>query len=170
MNADLFASLYSGAAFSPCRKYRYRLWRTWGDPQKRVAFIGLNPSTADESKDDPTIRKCIGFAKRWGYGGLTMLNLFGWRSTDPKGLREPADPVGLDNDTAIGFACIDAERVVFAWGSHQPVRELLAKRAADLREKYDKVFRSRAVVLGRCADGNPRHPLMLPYTTPVEAP
>ena len=74
------------ATFSPCRRWRYTLLRRW-EPANLivVAFIGLNPSTADETLDDPTIRRCIGFAKAWGAGGMYMLNLFGWRSTDPAG-------------------------------------------------------------------------------------
>ena len=79
-------TIESGAHFSPCERYRYRLWRCWDASKWKLAIIGLNPSTATHEEDDPTIRRCIGFAKRDGYGGLLMLNLFALRSTDPKGL------------------------------------------------------------------------------------
>ncbi len=78
--------LESGAHLSPCRQYRYRLWRDWDPGAGRCVFVGLNPSTADEHTDDPTIRKCVGFAKRWGFGAIDMVNLFAYRSTSPKGL------------------------------------------------------------------------------------
>jgi hypothetical protein len=73
-----------GAEFSDCGTYRYALWRTWNALQPGVLFVGLNPSTADATTDDPTIRRCIGFAKRWGYGGITMANVFAYRATDPR--------------------------------------------------------------------------------------
>jgi hypothetical protein len=77
------SSRSAGATFSKDRRYRYRLWRSWGDPELRCVFVGLNPSTADESNDDPTIRKCVGFAKLWGFGAVDVVNLFAFRSTDP---------------------------------------------------------------------------------------
>jgi len=80
----------SHATFSPCRKYRYSLFRIWDEDKSLVLFIGLNPSTADEKEDDPTIRRCINFAKQWGwgYGGLIMGNLFSFRATQPSDLKQ----------------------------------------------------------------------------------
>ncbi len=76
----------SDAELSKCRAYRYALWRTWDESKPFAMFVGLNPSTADELEDDPTIRRCINFSKLWGYGGLCMVNLFAYRATDPTAL------------------------------------------------------------------------------------
>ncbi|HEU4641266.1 MAG TPA: DUF1643 domain-containing protein [Gemmatimonadaceae bacterium] len=151
------APVRSGAIFSLCRRWRYALWRTWDDETKRVAFIGLNPSTADEHEDDPTIRRCAGFARAWGYGGLVMLNLFGWRATDPREMRAVVDPVGPGNDAVLREYASNPEvaLLVAAWGSDggyltrdRAVRNLLAGH--DL------------FTLGLTKSGKPRHPLYLP--------
>lgn len=81
---DLFLDQASAARFSLCRRYRYDLWRRWDISKGYAMFIGLNPSTADKTADDPTIRRCIGFARSWGYGALCMTNLFAFRATDPR--------------------------------------------------------------------------------------
>ena len=86
------------AIFSDCRKYRYVLSRTWNDKKKTILFIGLNPSTADEKIDDPTIRRCINYAQNWGYGSLLMVNLFAYRATIPTELKNVKNPIGNDND------------------------------------------------------------------------
>jgi len=168
---DLFQRLApvvsnSGATFSPCRQYRYRLWRVWGDGNHRCVFVGLNPSTADETRDDPTIRKCVGFSKRWGFGAIDMLNLFAWRSTDPTGLLSVDDPVGSDNDRTLAEVLSFAHRVVWAWGRHNArVRKLVAARLG----AWHAVPKVCDVgTLGRADDGSPRHPLMLAYSTPFE--
>lgn len=159
-----------GATFSECRRYRYHLWQTWGDRENRVAFIGLNPSTADEIDDDHTIRKCIGFAKRWGYGAIDMVNLFAWCSTEPKGLRDPEDAIGPDNNPTLERVTSDAKRVVLAWGSHAEVKGLIQWRVRSLQWLFNlEDVRTKMVRLGTCKDGNPRHPLMLAYATNVEA-
>ena len=90
------AGMEKGARFSESRTHRYALWRIWEKGAPMVMFVGLNPSTADETQDDPTIRRCIDFAKRWGYGGLYMLNIFAFRATNPKDMKAAADPVGPD--------------------------------------------------------------------------
>lgn len=149
------------AGFSGCRTWRYWLARTWAVDRAPLVVIGLNPSTADETADDPTIRRCIDFARRWGHGGLTMLNLFAFRSTDPRGLRRAFDPVGPQNDTVLRSAT-EGRRVLCAWGAHGSymdrnavVAELLADR--DL------------VCLGQTKDGHPRHPLYMRADTPPVA-
>ena len=122
------------ATFSEDRKYRYVLDRVWDQSGKLVTFIMLNPSCADEVVDDPTIKRCITFAKEWGYGRLRVVNLFVYRLTDPKDLEQVDDPVGHDNDDAIRAAVGEAELVVCAWGNNvshvdkgQPrVQEVLA--------------------------------------------
>lgn len=144
------------ATFSPCRTWRYTLHRDI-DPllgNGTVAFIGLNPSTADETQDDPTIRRCIRFARSWGYQHLTMLNLFGLRSTDPRGLLGHRDPVGPGNDLAIATQIANADLVVCAWGAFPSGRPELERRAAFVLRMIHNPH-----CLGVTADGSPRHPL-----------
>lgn len=151
------------AEFSPCRNWRYTLHRRWDDGPS-VAFLMLNPSTADEWQDDPTIRKCRGFAQRWGYGRMVIVNLFAIRGTDPRIVMRVTDPVGPMNDFHIVDATIDCREVIAAWGCGQHIKKdrvlrpgavmsLLADRGVDVR------------CLGYSADGSPRHPLMLAYAT-----
>lgn len=143
-----------GAIFSEDRRYRYRLWRNWGEAPELVV-IGVNGSTADEKQNDPTVRRSIGYARRWGCGGLIMLNVFGLVSTDPRGLYEAEDPVGPDNDAHLVACCRDPARIVLAaWGNHgahlgrsRAVRDLLSFRGLEC--------------LGRTKAGEPKHPLYL---------
>ena len=114
---SLFGPHHGGSAeFSPDRIYRYALYRTWDETKPRVMFIGLNPSTADESKDDPTIRRCKNYAFDWGYGGLIMANLFALRATKPKIMKEHALPIGRDNNYWLESLARDAEIIIAAWG------------------------------------------------------
>lgn len=106
------------AEISPCGRYRYTLARIWDPSLPWVAFIGLNPSTADAVEDDPTLNRCIQYAKAWGYGGVRMVNLFAFRATSPDDMRAAADPVGPDNDLALQSVCEDAGLVVAAWGNY----------------------------------------------------
>lgn len=120
-----------------------------------MVFIGLNPSTADETRDDPTIRRCLGFARRWGHGGLEMLNLYGWRSTDPAPLwRDVADPVGPGNDEALSTVARDAARVVCVWGAFPRADARASQVLATLA-----AIGVAPMVLGWSAQGRPRHPL-----------
>lgn len=150
-------ALDSGALFSPCRRWRYMLWRRWDVELGTCAFIGLNPSTADETVDDPTIRRCIGFAKSWGYGSFHMLNMYALRSTDPRGLRAvpPHLALGPLNNEYLLAACRSADIVVAAWGTHGKARndevvELLTNGGVYLYH------------LRLTAEGLPGHPLYLP--------
>lgn len=160
MTAGL-ALLERGADFSECRTYRYLLWRIWDTDGSPLNVIGLNPSTADETIDDPTIRRCIDFAKRWGYGSLVMTNLFAYRSTDPQGLLSVDDPVGPDNDEALRLAAWRAGLTVAAWGAHR----LAVTRSGAV----SKLLHWMPVeCFGLTKDGAPKHPLYLPKsTTPV---
>lgn len=142
--------MISTADFSGDLVYRYRLSRRWGDGPA-VAFIGLNPSTADETNDDPTIRRCIGFAKRWGYDQLVMLNLFAFRATDPADMKRVLDPVGPENDKYLVREAREAGLVVAAWGVHG------SYHARD--EEVLSILPLPPVALGVTKDGYPRHPL-----------
>ncbi len=109
----------SSAVLSECGRYRYRLTRVWDETGSRVLWIMLNPSTADADTDDPTIRRCITFAKGWGYGGIEVVNLFALRSTNPRQLRTQDDPVGEGNLDTIQEAALDMSNtlIVCAWGA-----------------------------------------------------
>lgn len=108
----------AGALFDEARVHRYNLWRVWDYSLGRVAFIGLNPSTADEVRQDPTVLKCICYARDWGYGGMNMLNLFSLRSTDPRALYDGVVINTFENDQAILDTAAAAALVVCAWGNH----------------------------------------------------
>ena len=141
--------------FSPCRRYRYALWRKWDARRPAYAlFIGLNPSTADEVTDDPTLRRCVGFAKAWGYDAVCVANLFALRETDPAELKKHPEPVGDDNDRWLKALARSAEVVIAAWGVHggfmgrdRAVRCMLAGKLS---------------YLALSKGGQPRHPLYLP--------
>ncbi len=115
-------SIGSEAVFSNDGLYRYLLSRSWG-AGGRVVFAMLNPSTADEMRDDPTVAKCGRYARAWGYGSLTVVNLFAWRSTNPHVLPKLDDPIGPANDTAIADAVTGSDLVVCAWGVHGGLRD-----------------------------------------------
>ena len=105
------------AKLSRCRRYRYALWRTWDASLPRVLFVGLNPSTADEHRDDPTLVRCMNYAKAWGYGGVCMANLFAFRATDPAEMKTADDPVGPRNNWWLKKLSSEAGIVVAAWGN-----------------------------------------------------
>jgi len=149
----------TGAVFSPCRTWRYLLWRTWDRDKPTCLFIGLNPSTATETIDDPTIKRCINFCKSWGFGTYLMCNLYGIRSTDPLGIKRAIEPVGLDNDTHISAAAHRADLVVAAWGAGHWQHGRVAKVLSLIRYPH---------CVGVTKNGSPRHPLyVLGSQTPV---
>ena len=147
--------LASDATFSDCGKYRYSLTRVLGEGPRLVMFVGLNPSTADGLQDDPTIRRCVGFARAWEFDVLLMANLHAFRSTDPRGLLTVADPVGPDNVDTVKKFSMRAETIVAAWGANQlhPVAEELGCWLAAL---------PRTFCFGLTKNGSPKHPLYLP--------
>jgi hypothetical protein len=167
--------------FSPDRAYRYTLWREWSlqeiiltvereidpRPMEYVQFIGLNPSVADETIDDNTIRRCIDFAKRWGYGGLCMTNLFAWRDTKPAKMKKVVDPVGPDNNHWLEQITREAGLVVCCWGVHGEHRgrdaDVLALPSFQERQRNNSLFS-----FGHTEDGLPKHPLMLAKLTQLE--
>ncbi len=145
-----------GAYISTCARYRYSLSREWA-PGPVCTFIMLNPSTADADIDDPTIRRCVAFAQRWGYGALAVVNLFALRATDPKALRSEQDPVGPDNDSAIAEAVSIGGLIVAAWGVHGA----LHGRGAAVCNLIEEGFERGIHHLGLTKDGHPKHPLYL---------
>jgi hypothetical protein len=153
--------LESHALFSPCESYRYYLSRTWDAALGHVNFIMLNPSTADASVDDPTVRRCGLYARRWGYGGLVVTNLFAWRATDPSELRVAVDPVGPDTDAHILRSARQSALVVCAWGVHG---SLHGRDAAvlELLNNVDALGLSPLHCLRTTKGGHPAHPLYLP--------
>lgn len=118
------------AYISECGTYRYWLKREWDETLPSMAFVMLNPSKADAENDDHTIRRCIGFAKAWGYGGLVVVNLFAYRSTDPMKLLLAADPIGPKNEATIKDIIGSVEMVVCAWGNGPIVKKLMIKHYA----------------------------------------
>lgn len=143
--------------FDPARIYRYTLWRKWSGGGSFVQFIGLNPSTADESLDDNTIRKCAKFAKAWGYDALCMTNLFAYRSTSPKEMMQHPSPVGPDNDAWLRYTAKDARLTVAAWSQHGNFHGR-ADYVASMLADFD-------LYCLKITDGEPHHPLYLPDTT-----
>jgi len=152
--------LHKAAGLSEDRLYRYWLQRTLSTGTGTVLFIGLNPSTADAQADDPTIRKAVGFAARWGFQDVWMGNLHAFRATDPKVLPRARDAVGPMNREWLECLANAATLVIAAWG---------ATPLAD----YPKTLATWVIAqpttrcLGQNQDGSPRHILYLPYTTPI---
>jgi len=152
---DLIAS---GATFSDDRVYRYSLWRLW-QLGPRACFIMLNPSTADEDINDPTVERCERRARAWGYAGLEVLNLFAYRATDPSNLYlQGGAAVGPENDAWITRGTAASARIVCAWGGHG--------RLLGRSEKVRALLASRPLYALRvnAASGEPGHPLYVPYS------
>lgn len=149
---------FSQADYSDCEAYRYSLKRIWNVDGARVNFVMLNPSKADEIKNDPTVERCEQRARRLSFGAFQVTNIFAWRDTDPMALRRAVEPIGPQNDEALLEAAAKADQVVAAWGVHGAhlsrgldVERLLRDAGCDLYH------------LGLTKDGHPRHPLYLPY-------
>lgn len=160
---------YSGATISECGSYRYRLWRQWSAVgSDRLLFVMLNPSTADAHTDDPTLRRCAGFARRLGFGGVEVVNLFAYRATDPTVMWAATDPVGPENDQILTAVIPCHLTVVAAWGAPKNRRQqqAMAPRVALVRELAGQRW-NRLYHLGLTRDGHPRHPLYLPADAPL---
>lgn len=147
------------ATLSSCQQYRYSLERIWETSDHLLLVVGLNPSTADADEDDPTIRRCVGFAKRLGFSGLLVANLFAARSTSPLGLKNFADPIGADNDLWLTRLQSRAARIVVAWGNGGSLGSRSGEVLKLLRDPY---------CFGKTQSGHPRHPLYLRGTSPIE--
>lgn len=161
--SDLYDNKERGAIISDDGAFRYALWRVWEPKGRPFVVVGLNPSTADAFEDDPTIRRCVGFAKREGCGRLVMLNLFAFRSTDPKVLRfNTAAKIGPRNDDALRWFCGQAKTpIVAAWGQtwHTVRAAQVTKMLLD--------DGNHLMCLGKAKGGQPRHPLYLKADSPV---
>ncbi len=154
----LFGGPVRTAHFSPCRRYRYWLRIVWDASLPLLVVVGLNPSTADEFKDDPTLRRVQGFAHDMGFGGVLMLNAFAWRSTDPRGLIGIPDPIGPENTVQQLATWIDEagpHRAIAAWGAN-------IASMKSLRFRLTQLAALRFDCLRKTKDGHPEHPLYLP--------
>jgi hypothetical protein len=168
-------------SFSPNRRYRYTLWRNTGiltnaavgidffgnvlDNRKMIQFICLNPSTADDKINDPTIRRCVEFAARWNYDLMLMTNLFAFRATNPLSMKEQDDPVGPDNDYFLAMNARKADKIVLAWGIHgdHRNRDKQVVSLLQFNECGHKLF-----VFGFSRKGHPVHPLYQARSTELQ--
>lgn len=156
----------ASARISSCGKFRYELTRQWNplSDDRFVLWCMLNPSKADGKIDDPTIRKCVGFTAQWGYHRLVVVNMFAYRATDPRELKKAGHPSGPSNHMFIREHALKADLIVAAWGNHAlktevpVILELLRPGGPSCALKC----------LGKTKSGQPRHPLMVGYSTPLE--
>lgn len=159
---SIFPDLKRGrhAVFSEDRAYRYWLKITWDEDKPVFCFCGLNPSTADEVKNDPTVERCERRARRGGYGSLIVVNIFAYRATDPMEMKRQVDPVGALNDKWIYGAVCEAETFMCGWGNHG--RHLgRGEQVIEMLGNFD------LHCLGVSKEGQPVHPLYQPYSSQV---
>lgn len=159
----------STAVYSPCERYRYLLTRTWDEHGPRVLFVMLNPSTATEVQNDPTVERCERRARALGFGAFRVVNIFALRATEPRVMRADADPVGPGNDAAIEDSARNWLRgpddcIICAWGAHGAHLGRGAVVAARLRATGRRLFH-----LGLTRAGDPKHPLYVGYDRQPEA-
>lgn len=162
--SDLF--LERDAVISDCGRYRYLLRRAWDHDRPRALFVMLNPSTADAELDDPTIRSCARLCRAWGFGSFEVVNLYGWRATQPEELGGKTDPIGPRNDTIMEAAINRCDVVICAWGAHHhPFGGERVNTVYGLIQQH----RPLAYCLGLTKDGHPKHPLYIKTGTPLVA-
>lgn len=168
MAGALFDVDHKAAEISPDGMYRYRLLRTWDDTLPSLTWVMLNPSTADASVDDPTIRRCVGYAKREGFGGIKVVNLFAYRATRPQDMLAAPDPIGDRNDAALTLtlraSSFSQLPVIVAWGANAPTWRVEQFREMAARPRPLPTF----LCLGVTKAGQPRHPLMVRADQPFE--
>ncbi len=152
----------SVAVYSDCETYRYLLTRVWDERRPRALFIMLNPSTATEVQNDPTVERCERRARALGFGAFRVTNIFAYRATDPKVMRAQGDPVGPENDNAIlqslNWAAGPQDRIICAWGAHGAHLARGAAVIALLRGSGRDLHH-----LGLTRAGDPKHPLYIGY-------
>lgn len=155
------------ATLSPNGDYRYKLSRVWDESLPTLVWVMLNPSTADAYTDDATIKKCMGFARQWGYGGIVVVNLYAFRTTDPKYLFRELDFVGPENDITLAEVAGQHKTIVCAWGLHAKRQRarLVCKLLTITR---DRLQPPELYCLGLTSTGMPKHPVRLAYSTPLE--
>ena len=153
----------STAIYSDCERYRYSLTRVWDEAGSKVHFVMLNPSTATEIQNDPTVERCERRARALGHGGFRVTNIFAWRDTDPRNMRAAAEPIGEANDETIREGTAWADVTICAWGAHGEHRSRGAEVAKLLREMQADLLH-----LGLTKAGHPKHPLYIAYTQQPE--
>lgn len=146
--------------FSSCRKYRYHLTQVWDNSKSNLIWLLLNPSTADEVKNDPTVERCEKRARMWGFGGVEVFNIFAYRATDPQDMRNASDPVGPDNDYWMrNFALKSRDTTaVVAWGDHGKYMNR-GEHVLELLKEHKAKFKALKIN----SSGHPSHPLYLSY-------
>lgn len=150
----------SEAVYSPCERYRYLLTRVWNVAGKKALFVMLNPSTATEAQNDPTVERCERRARVLGFGAFRVVNIFAYRATDPKVMRAADDPVGEGNDKAI-LSSVSAwrpDQVVCGWGAHGAYLDRGAEVTRLLLGTGTPLWH-----LGLTLQGQPKHPLYIGY-------
>ena len=153
----------SVAVYSDCERYRYALTRVWDPLGPRLSFVMLNPSTATEVQNDPTVERCERRARALGFGGFCVTNIFAWRDTDPRKMRAALDPIGPENDAAIREACQWGDQVIAAWGTHGAHLNRGPQVEALLRASGRSVLH-----LGLSKARHPKHPLYIAYSQQPE--
>ncbi len=149
----------STAVYSPCEAYRYLLTRVWNPDGEKALFVMLNPSTATEVQNDPTVERCERRARALGFGAFRVTNIFAFRATDPRVMRVMADPIGPGNDAAIADSAQGwADRIICAWGTHGAHLGRGAQVERLLRATGRPLF-----TLGLSQGGHPKHPLYIGY-------
>lgn len=157
---DLFGNSSTGAEFSTCGKYRYKLWRVWDKDKAKAMCIGLNPSTANADKTDPTITNLSKMLKKLGYGGFYMTNLFAWISPHPKDLLKASDPLG-ENENKLDEVAAMCDDVIVCWGNFKEAEE----RIKQVLPRYPN-----ALCFGVNKNGTPAHPLAMMYQGKTNSP
>lgn len=142
-------------------EFRYLLWRTWDATRPHLLWVLLNPSTADDQIDDPTLKRCRAFSKMWGYGALEIVNLFAFRATRPRDLQTIPDPIGTENNRYIIDAATRATSIIVAWGE----RGVYQQRDRAVLTLLHRHAPRQLWCLGTAHNGRPRHPLYIPYCT-----
>lgn len=153
----------SFAVYSDCKLYRYSLTRVWHKDDRKILFIMLNPSTATETQNDPTVERCERRAKTLGFGGFAVVNIFAFRSTDPIRMRAQVDPIGPANDQAIADGVVWADQIVCAWGNHG-----VHLGRGDQVTRYLRKLPKPLFHLGLTHAGQPTHPLYVGYAVQPE--
>lgn len=152
---------HSIAVYSDCQQYRYTLTRVWNGSGRKISFVMLNPSTATEVQNDPTVERCERRARAMGFGAFRVVNIFAFRATDPRDMRAARDPIGPENDAAITAAAEWADMILCAWGAHG----VHLSRGAQVLQ----MLRAMPLYhLGLTKSGDPKHPLYISYTQKPE--